>query len=198
VASATDTNAIVPATPPRPPPVAATAPNTAAAPELPASGPLSDFRKRLVEELGLSPAQTAQVDAVIAAQRPRFAELRNLAEGQRGKARDRILADMRALIAEQLTPEQQARYQKLQAEMAGRQSTRGRLYLLAEGGKPRAYNVRLGISDGVMTELVVAPTSADAGALVEGASVITAVVTPSSSGTAQRPAAPAAPGPRLF
>ncbi|HYN62413.1 MAG TPA: efflux RND transporter periplasmic adaptor subunit, partial [Rubrivivax sp.] len=164
----------VPATSPRPP-VAAVAPNAAAAPEVPASGPLSDFRKRLIEELGLSAAQTAQVDAVIAAQRPRFAELRNLAEGQRGKARDRILADMRALIAEQLTPEQQARYQKLQAEMAGRQNTRGRIYLLAEGSKPRAYDVRLGISDGVMTELIVAPNSADAGVLVEGANVITAV-----------------------
>jgi HlyD family secretion protein len=186
----------VPATAPRPP-VAAVAPNAAAAPEVPASGPLSDFRKRLIEELGLSAAQTAQVDAVIAAQRPRFAELRNLAEGQRGKARDRILADMRALIAEQLTPEQQATYQKLQAEMAGRQNTRGRIYLLAEGGKPRAYNVRLGISDGVMTELIVAPNSADAGVLVEGANVITAVVTPASS-SAPRPATPAAPGPRLF
>ncbi|HYN62815.1 MAG TPA: hypothetical protein VET87_25245, partial [Rubrivivax sp.] len=113
------------------------------------------------------------------------------------KARDRILADMRALIAEQLTPEQQARYQKLQAEMAGRQNTRGRIYLVAEGGKPRAYNVRLGISDGVMTELIVAPNSADAGVLVEGANVITAVVTPAGS-SAPRPATPAAPGPRLF
>ena len=60
----------------------ATAPAATAArtPEVPASGPLSDFRKRLIDELGLTPAQTAQVDAVIAAQRPRFAELRNLAE----------------------------------------------------------------------------------------------------------------------
>ncbi|MCU0967092.1 MAG: hypothetical protein MUF08_19145, partial [Burkholderiaceae bacterium] len=91
-------------------PAKAAAPATAAAPpEVPASGPLSDFRKRLIDELGLTPEQTAQVDAVIAAQRPRFAELRNLAENQRGKARDRILADMRALIGQQLTPEQQPR-----------------------------------------------------------------------------------------
>jgi Spy/CpxP family protein refolding chaperone len=176
---------------------AAAAATAAAPPDVPASGPLSDFRKRLIDELALTPQQTAQVDAVIAAQRPRFAELRNLAESQRGKARDRILADMRALIGEQLTPEQQPKYQKLLVELAGRQSTRGRIYLLAADGKPRAYNVRLGISDGVMTELLVAPNSADAGVLVEGATVITAVVTPAGS-AAPRPATPAAPGPRLF
>ncbi len=181
-------------------PAKAAAPVTAAAPpEVPASGPLSDFRKRLIDELGLTPEQTAQVDAVIAAQRPRFAELRNLAENQRGKARDRILADMRALIGQQLTPEQQPRYQKLLVELAGRQTTRGRIYLLAEDGKPRAYNVRLGISDGVMTELLVAPNSPEAGVLVEGASVIIAVVQPAGSpGAAPRAATPAAPGPRLF
>ncbi|MGL6113177.1 MAG: efflux RND transporter periplasmic adaptor subunit [Rubrivivax sp.] len=177
----------------------ATAPNQPPPPDLPASGPLSDFRKRLIDELGLSAPQTAMVDAVIAAQRPRFAELRNLGEGQRGKARDRILADMRALIGEQLTPEQQPRYQKLLAELAGRQTTRGRIYLLPEGGKPRAYNVRLGISDGVMTELIVAPNSPDAGVLVEGATVITAVVTAATgNAAAPRAATPAAPGPRLF
>jgi len=179
-------------------PAKAAAPATAAAPpEVPASGPLSDFRKRLIDELALTPEQTAQVDAVIAAQRPRFAELRNLAESQRGKARDRILADMRALIGQQLTPEQQPRYQKLLVELAGRQSTRGRIYLLAEDGKPRAYNVRLGISDGVMTELLVAPNSVDASVLVEGATVVTAVVTPASS-AAPKPATPAPPGPRPF
>jgi HlyD family secretion protein len=165
-----------------------------AAPAVPASGPLSDFRKRLIEDLGLTPAQTEQVDAVIAAQRPRFGELRNLPESQRAKARDRILADMRALIAEQLTPEQQARYQRLLVDLAGRQTTRGRIYLLPEPGKPRAYSVRLGISDGVMTELIVAPNSPDAAVLVEGATVVTAVVTAA-------PAAPRAgtpPAPRLF
>ena len=170
------------------------APQAARPPEVPASGPLSDFRKRLIAELDLSPAQTAQVDAVIAAQRPRFAELRSLPESRRAKARDLILSDMRALIGEQLTPEQQPKYRKLLAELAGRQTTRGRIYLLAEGGKPRAYAVRLGISDGVMTELIVAPNSPDAAVLVEGATVITAVVTPAPGGA--RP--PATPPPRLF
>jgi len=176
------------------------APATAQArpPEPAASGPLGDFRKRLVDELGLSAEQAAQVDTIIAAQRPRFGELRNLPENQRAKARDRILADMRALIGQQLTPEQQPRYQKLLVELAGRQSTRGRIYLLGEDGKPRAYNVRLGISDGVTTELIVAPNSPDAAVLVEGATVIVAVVTPQPAGGAPRPATPAQPGMRFF
>jgi HlyD family secretion protein len=163
-----------------------------------ASGPLGEFRSRLVDELKLTPGQAAQVDAIIAAQRPRFEELRNLPESQRTKARDRILADMRALIGEQLPPEQQARYQKLLVELAGRQSTRGRIYLLGNDAKPRAYDVRLGITDGVMTELLVAPNSPQAAVLVEGATVITAVVTPAAAAGAARPGGAAPPGPRLF
>lgn len=173
---------------------AKTATATAAAPpELPASGPLSDFRRRLIDELAPTPAQLAQIDAVFAAQRSRFAELRSLPEWRRAKARDLILSDMRAIIGQQLSAEQQPRYQKLLAELAGRQTTRGRLYLLGDDGKPRAYAVRLGISDGVMTELIVGPNSPEAAVLVEGATVITAVVTPAGGTAAPRPSPP-----RLF
>ena len=183
------------------PPAAAPAPRAPVAaqpPEPAASGPLGEFRNRLVTELGLSPEQAAQVDSIIASQRPRFGELRNLPENRRAKERDRILADMRALIGEQLTPDQRAHYQKLLVELAGRQSTRGRIYLLGEDGKPRAYSVRLGISDGVMTELIVPPNSPDAAVLVEGASVITAVITPAASGNAPRSSTTAQPGMRPF
>jgi len=57
--------------------------------------------------------------------------------------------------------------------------------------------VRLGISDGVATELIVAPNSPEAAVLVEGASVITAVIAPASS-SAPRPTTPAAPPARFF
>jgi HlyD family secretion protein len=189
------------------PPAAASAPAPGAAPaaaaaipappELPASGPLRTMRDRLVQELRFSPAQAAKVDAIIAGQLPRFAELRNLPENQRAKARDRILADMRALISQQLGPEQLARYQKLLAEMAGRQVTRGRIYLLENDGKPRAVAVRLGISDGVMTELIVPPNSPEAAWLVPGAVVITAVVTPAAAGPAAARPSALPPGPRM-
>ena len=146
-----------------------------------ARGPLAEFRKRLIAELELTPQQIAQIDGVIAAQRPRFADLGSLPEAKRPKARDLILSDMRAMIGQQLTPAQQPRYQKLLAELAGRQITRGRLYLLGDDAKPHAYSVRLGISDGVMTELIVPPHSGEASLIVEGATVITAVVTPGSA-----------------
>ena len=179
-----------------PPAAAPRAPSAAQAPEPAASGPLGEFRNRLVSELGLSAEQAAQVDSIIAAQRPRFGELRNLPENRRAKERDRILADMRALIGEQLTPDQRLHYQKLLVDLAGRQSTRGRVYLLGADGKPRAYNVRLGISDGVMTELIVPANSPEAAVLVEGATVITAVVAAPGGGAA--PKSTAQPGLRPF
>jgi len=176
--------------------------STASAPSRPASavaagggaGPLRDLRDRLVAELALAPEQAAKVDAVLAQARPRFGELRNLPEEERAKARERILADLRARIAEQLTPVQQGRYQQLLAEISGRQTTRGRIYLLDGEGRPVAYNVRLGISDGVSTELIVPPGSSEAAAIREGASVIVGVNAPGASPSgAARQAVPRPP-----
>lgn len=177
-------------------PAAASAPARAAAPRAAASavaggGPLGELRNRLAAELQLSPEQLDKVDAVIAQARPRFAELRALPEEERTKARERILADIRARVAEQLDAGQKARYQQIVAESASRQPTRGRIYLLDAKGKPVAYNVRLGITDGVATELIVAPGSPGAGELREGATVITGVNAPGSAAPRSGP-----PGPR--
>ncbi|MDH5541311.1 MAG: efflux RND transporter periplasmic adaptor subunit [Rhizobacter sp.] len=168
-------------------PAAATAPAAASA----GGGPLREFRDRLVAELGLDAAQTQKVDALFAEARPRFGELRNLPEEARAKARERILAELRARVAEQLTPEQRPKYQALLSEIGGRQTSRGRIYLLGGDGKPAAYAVRLGISDGVATELIVPPGSPGADVLVEGATVITGVL--SGAPAAQRPAGPRLP-----
>jgi Spy/CpxP family protein refolding chaperone len=175
---------------------AASAPARAAAPRAPASavaggGPLGELRNRLSAELQLTPEQLEKVDAVIAQARPRFAELRGLPEEERAKARERILADIRARVAEQLDAGQKARYQQIVAESASRQPSRGRIYLLDAKGKPAAYNVRLGITDGVATELIVPPGSANADLLRDGATVITGVNAPGSA--APRPGTP---GPR--
>ncbi len=158
-------------------------------------GPLREFRDRLVSELQLAPAQVDKVDAILAEARPRFGELRSLPEEERPKARERILAELRARVAEQLTPEQKPKYQQLLAELGGRQSTRGRIFLLGADNKPTAYNVRLGISDGVATELIVMPGTPGADALVEGASVITGVVNSAAASVPGRPATPGGPRP---
>jgi HlyD family secretion protein len=73
---------------------------------------------------------------------------------------------------------------------ATRASMRGRLHLLADDRRPRAYDVRLGITDGAMTEILVPPGSPLAEVLREGTTVITGV-----GGAAQASSRPAA-GPR--
>jgi HlyD family secretion protein len=60
-----------------------------------------------------------------------------------------------------------------QGEGGARQSTRGRIYVLAADNKPIAHAVRLGITDGVSTELLVRPGDET---LKEGANVITGVL----------------------
>jgi HlyD family secretion protein len=72
---------------------------------------------------------------------------------------------------------------------ASRATTRGRIYLLGDDSKPRAFDVRLGITDGTSTELVVPPAVADAPDLKEGALVITGVTAPSAA----RPSGPRMP-----
>ena len=64
-----------------------------------------------------------------------------------------------------------------------RPTARGRVFVPGGDGKPRAYTVRLGITDGTSTELVVIAEAPGADALVEGAPVITgAIAAPKGSG----------------
>jgi HlyD family secretion protein len=179
------------------PPVAGSAPGGPPAVAGPAGGgALGEFRNRLVAELQLSADQAAKVDALMTDVRPRFMGLRDLAPEERPKARERIMADLRARIGDTLTPAQKPRYAAMLTEVAARTNTRGRIYLLGQDGKPRAFNVRLGITDGSSTELLVAPGGPNAAELVEGALVIIGVQAPggaSAGGAGARPAA----GPRM-
>jgi HlyD family secretion protein len=174
---------------------AARAPETAAAPPAMGSGnPASEFRNRVVTELAMGASQAEKVDAIYAEARSKFATLRELAPEERSKARERISADIRARIGDLLTPEQKPKYAALVAQAAGRQNTRGRIYLLGTEGEPRAYNVRLGITDGTSTELLVDPNSPDAALFKEGALVITGTGAP---GSAQAQNRPGSSGPRM-
>lgn len=165
--------------------------NPAAATTNTRGGPLREFRDRVVMELKLSPEQAAAVDAVLAEARPRFAELRNQPEDTRGKTREKLLAEVRAQIGEKLTDAQRAGYQALLAQSAGRgASTRGRIYTLGEDGKPQAHAVRLGVSDGVTTELLLRPDSPQATELKEGSLVVVGVNAPAEKKRAATPRAP--------
>ena len=140
-------------------------------------GPMAELRNRMVQGLDLKPEQQTNVDAVLADSRPKFMALRDLTPEERPKARERILTDVRARMGDLLTPEQKIKYAALLAQTAGRQVTRGKIYLMVEG-KPKAFNVRLGITDGSSTELLVSSNAADAALLKEGATLITGVQLP--------------------
>lgn len=177
------------------PAAGASAPVPAAAAPAGGSGNVAagatELRNRLVKDLQLNAGQTEKLDAIFASNRPKFAPLRELPEAERAKARERIMADTRARITDILNPEQKKRYAAMQAELAGRTVTRGRIYVLGEDGRPVAYNVRLGITDGTSTELLVGPNSPEAAVLKEGAQVITATIAPGApTSTTPRPAGP--------
>ena len=178
-------------------PAPAPAPATGVGPGAgaPGANAATEFRNRLVAELALTPSQVEKVDAIYADARPKFATLRDLSAEERPKARERIMADIRARIGDLLTPEQKPKYAALVAQAASRQSTRGRIFLLGEDGKPVAWNVRLGITDGTSTELVVGPNTPEAAVLKEGAVVIIGTITPGSGGSSAP--RPAAAGPRM-
>ena len=133
-----------------------------------AGNPMVQLRERLVTELKLDAQQQQRLDPIFAEARNKFTGLRELPDDARGKASAAIRAEMRAKIEDLLKPEQKEKYAQIVAETAGRtgagQSTRGRVYLLADG-KPKAVDVRIGLSDGAMSEV-----SGDG--IVEGADVI--------------------------
>ena len=162
--------------------------------------PATQFRNLMVAQLALSPTQIEKVDAIYADARPKMMTLRELPQEERGKARERITAEIRAQLRDQMTAEQKPKFDALVAASANRQVTRGKIYLMGADGKPKAYNVRLGITDGSSTELIVTPNSPDAAELVVGAAVIVGTVntgaTAGSNGSS--PARPAgAAGPRM-
>ncbi len=151
-----------------------------------AGGPLGAFRERLERELSPTPEQRLKLDAIFASMRDAFGQARTLPEDQRGKAIANARAEMRARIADVLTPEQKKKYEAILVEQAGRGSGRGRLWVL-ENGKPRAVDVRTGITDGSSTE-VAGP------GLAEGTEVIIGIV----GGSTAPAARPAGGPPRMF
>ena len=152
--------------------------------------PLTQFRERLVTELKLDADQQQRLEPVFAEMRGKFMGLRDLPEEARAKAGAAVRAELRAKVEDVLKPEQKARYAEIAAEFAGRagsgQSTRGRVWVM-DSGKPLGIDVRVGLSDGAMTEV-------SGEGVTEGLEVI--VGQQNAAGT-QSPAQKGAP-PRMF
>jgi HlyD family secretion protein len=147
-------------------------------------GQLQQLRERLTAELKLDQEQQARVQAIFDQSRSRFTALRDLPEEARARAAATVRAELRAGIEEILKPEQKARYAEIMAEAAGRNAAaaRGRVWVLAEG-KPRAVDVRTGLTDGSSTEV-----SGDG--VEEGIEVITGVQSAPATTPAARTTAP--------
>jgi HlyD family secretion protein len=121
-------------------------------------------RERLVKELNLNAEQQARVESITSETREKIQALTTEDQTERRRQAERLRAESRARIAEILDPQQRARYQQMSGGSSGL-STAGRVWVLDNTGRPRAVNVRTGLSDGTYTQLV-------GGDLQEGAQVI--------------------------
>jgi HlyD family secretion protein len=159
----------------------------------PGGGPggLANLRERLVAELKLDADQRAKLDGIFEGMRDKFRAARDLPEAERGKAQERNRAEVREKLTAILNPEQQKRYAEMAAESqaarAGGGGGSGRVWVPGEDGTPKAVNVRLGLTDGSMTEIL-------SGEIKEGSDVIVGL---QASTPAAKPAA-GVPGPRMF
>jgi HlyD family secretion protein len=156
-------------------------------------GQLRAFRERLERDLALTDSQRTQLDAIFAGMRERFAAVRDAPEAERAKMSERNRAEMRARIADILDERQKKKYAEILVELSGRTVTRGRVFVPGPEGKPVPVELRLGLSDGLATEVI--GTIGDA-RLAEGDLVYIGVVAvQGTAGPAPAPARPA--GPRL-
>lgn len=122
-------------------------------------------RERLAKELELTAEQQAKVAAILDETRDKIRTLTTEDQNERRKQVARLRSDSRVRVAEILNPQQRSRYEAMGAARIARGASSGRVWIVDDAGKPKAVNVRLGLSDGSHTELV-------SSELKEGASVI--------------------------
>ncbi len=154
------------------------------------SGP-GQLRERLTAELKLDADQQEKLAAVFAGMRDKFMAARELPEAERTKASERNRAEIREKVAVFLTDEQKTRYTQMNAEAAATRSGagggEGRVWTLDANGKPQPVTIKLGLTDGSMTQIV-------SGEIKEGSEVITGqqATKPATANSG------GGPGPRLF
>jgi len=153
-------------------------------------GGQGQLQQRLERELQLDAAQKARLEAIFSGARERSGAARGLEQAERRKVMERNRAEMRAQINDMLRPDQRVKYEAISAENQGGRGARtssGRLYRLDADGRAVELNVRLGLTDGSMTEIV-------APALEEG----TEIIVGQAQAAPARPAASPRRGPRMF
>lgn len=146
-------------------------------------------RERLVAELKLDADQQGKLEVIFTGMRDKFRAARELPDAEKAKAQERNRAEIREKVAAILTAEQKQRYDEMageaQAARAGGGGGSGRVWIIGEDGSPKDINVRLGLTDGSMTEIV-------SGDIKEGSEVIVGQQVANGA----KPSG--MPGPRLF
>ena len=120
---------------------------------------ITEFVEAVKTELNLTAAQTKDVDAAIADMRKSFAGNANGDADQARRERGRIARqDLEERITAVLNAEQRPKFdeikKRLTAQGGGRASQIGRVFVTGKDGKPQGTTVRIGATDGAMTEIV--------------------------------------------
>lgn len=153
-------------------------------------GQFAAQRERLEQDLQLTDAQKAKLDAIYTGMRGKFMALRDVPEQERQGLAERNRNELRMQVTEMLTPEQKKKYEDILAESGdwrGAGGARGRIYVLDGKKQPQVLEVRTGLTDGAATEIA----SSD---LQEGMEVITGTMQSASDGAKARQPS----GPRMF
>jgi HlyD family secretion protein len=153
------------------PPEAATA-SVAAAPAGQRGRAMAELRERLGVEVQPTADQNAAIQKILLdARNDASARDPGLSPEERREAFRRAGQDVSRQVAAVLDPERRAKFEAILVEMRDRRAAPrtaalpGRIYVMGPDGRPQAIALRVGVSDGVVTEIV-------SGDLAEGASVI--------------------------
>jgi HlyD family secretion protein len=153
--------------------------------------PAQQFRQRVFEELKPDPTQKVKLEQIFDDVRQKMMQLRELrTDADRRKAGERLRAETRARVMEILTDAQKPVYERLLAELGGGRSgatAAGRVWIAGPDGRPKAVEVRIGLTDGTSTEILEGP-------LKEGDDILLGIGDPAAA--AKKAGGPT--GPRMF
>jgi HlyD family secretion protein len=158
----------------------------------PAAGALAgtdEMRERLVRELKLSADQQKGLEPILEQARERFQALARVPATQRRTAALEIREDTRQRVRAILTAEQQVRYDQMpqgQAARSGGRGRPGRVYVTGPDGALSAVAVRIGITDGSVTEVLDGSLTAGQEVVIAALSGSAPAARPGSAGTAPR------------
>jgi HlyD family secretion protein len=120
------------------------------------------YRERIVTEVKPTAEQMKAIDAILEQGRERLrAERQGASPEEIRRNAQTVRRENGRKIAEALDPERRALFEKAMQDFAAqnrqrqqRDTSPGRVHILGEDGQPRAIDVRLGVSDGAVTEIV--------------------------------------------